>query len=264
MELTDQEIVKRKELLRLGPEEAATLVKCRPIIEAEIDNVVEEFYRIQTRNPEVTKLMGDEEMVRRLHVSQRKYILGLFDGCTDGQYVGNRLRIGIVHKNIGVDPKFYLAAVKTLKDLLFRALARNINDPASLEEASQALDKLLYFDITLVFDAYTLSLVQEVEAERDRVEVYAESLELQVAERTRELAEKVRELETALSMVKKLEGVIPICGVCKKIRDDKESWQQLEQYISEHSEALFSHGLCPECFEKEMMGLRALKLGKQE
>ncbi len=47
-----------------------------------------------------------------------------------------------------------------------------------------------------------------------------------------------------------LEGILPICGYCKKIRDDKESWQQLETYISDHSEALFSHGICPECFDK--------------
>lgn len=47
-----------------------------------------------------------------------------------------------------------------------------------------------------------------------------------------------------------LKGVIPICMYCKKIRDDKESWQQLEAYITEHSEALFSHGVCPSCYEK--------------
>jgi PAS domain S-box-containing protein len=48
-----------------------------------------------------------------------------------------------------------------------------------------------------------------------------------------------------------LKGIIPICSYCKKIRDDRESWQQLETYISEHSEALFSHGICPGCLEKQ-------------
>ncbi len=47
-----------------------------------------------------------------------------------------------------------------------------------------------------------------------------------------------------------LKGIIPICMYCKKIRDDKESWQQLEAYITEHSEALYSHGICPSCYEK--------------
>jgi CheY-like chemotaxis protein len=60
----------------------------------------------------------------------------------------------------------------------------------------------------------------------------------------------ILELRAALAKVKQLEGIIPICSYCKKIRDDQESWQQLESYITEHSEALFSHGICPECYIK--------------
>ena len=59
------------------------------------------------------------------------------------------------------------------------------------------------------------------------------------------------ELRAALAKVKLLEGIVPICMYCKKIRDDKVGWQPLEDYITEHSEALFSHGICPEC-EKRM------------
>jgi PAS domain S-box-containing protein len=65
-----------------------------------------------------------------------------------------------------------------------------------------------------------------------------------------DLTDKVVLLEAALAKVKLLEGIIPICMYCNKIRDDKESWQHLEAYISKHSEAHFSHGICPECFQK--------------
>jgi len=264
MGMNDHEITRRKELLLFGTEEAALLAACREFIELRVEDIVNEFYRIQTSDPEISLLIGDADTLRRLHGAQRQYVLDLFSGCTNHDYVNNRLRIGMVHKRIGVEPKLYLAAVRTLKDILFKALGRGITDSATLETTCQALDKLLYFDTTLVFDTYTRSLVNEIEMAKDRVEVYAASLELQVAERTRQLEEKVSQLETALSVVKKLEGVIPICGICKKIRNDKESWQQLEQYISEHSEALFSHGLCPDCYEKEMMGIRALRDAKQE
>lgn len=64
-----------------------------------------------------------------------------------------------------------------------------------------------------------------------------------------------KELEEALSRVKQLEGIIPICMYCKKIRDDQSSWQQLETYLSEHSEAQFSHGICPHCVEEQMKKL---------
>jgi len=69
------------------------------------------------------------------------------------------------------------------------------------------------------------------------------------------LAEKER-IEAVLretrSQVQHLEGIIPICMYCKQIRDDKEAWHRVEDYISTHSEAKFSHGICPACFEKTM------------
>jgi hypothetical protein len=67
------------------------------------------------------------------------------------------------------------------------------------------------------------------------------------------LADKMQQLEEALANVKQLEGIIPICAWCNKIRDDKESWHQMESYIASHSEAKFSHGVCPECYEEQML-----------
>lgn len=75
---------------------------------------------------------------------------------------------------------------------------------------------------------------------------------LELKRRNDLIREQRDQLEAALARVKLLEGIIPICMYCKKIRDDKDNWQQLEKYITEHSEALFSHGLCPQCYEKEM------------
>ena len=80
---------------------------------------------------------------------------------------------------------------------------------------------------------------------RARVQVGIRVLELQGA-----LAQRVRELEDALSRVKTLQGLLPICSYCKKIRDDRNYWQQVEGYISDHSEAQFSHGICPECYAR--------------
>jgi hypothetical protein len=58
------------------------------------------------------------------------------------------------------------------------------------------------------------------------------------------LVRQKTELEAALARVKQLEGIIPICMFCKKIRDDQQSWHQFEAYTSNRSEALFSHGIC--------------------
>lgn len=61
------------------------------------------------------------------------------------------------------------------------------------------------------------------------------------------------ELKRAREEIRTLRGIIPICAKCKKIRDDEGFWKQIETYIEKHSEALFSHGLCPEC-SKEIYG----------
>ena len=67
------------------------------------------------------------------------------------------------------------------------------------------------------------------------------------AEAEREKQNLIGELQAALQQVRKLSGFLPICASCKKIRDDKGYWNQIESYIREHSEAEFSHGLCPDC-----------------
>ena len=66
----------------------------------------------------------------------------------------------------------------------------------------------------------------------------------------RELEKANEKLKEALDTIKTLHGIIPICANCKKIRDDKGSWSQVEAYISKHSEAQFSHGICPECVKE--------------
>ena len=61
----------------------------------------------------------------------------------------------------------------------------------------------------------------------------------------------IEELEETLAHVEQLQGIIPICAWCKKIRDDSEYWTSVEDYVSKHSEAKFSHGICPECMEEQ-------------
>ena len=59
-----------------------------------------------------------------------------------------------------------------------------------------------------------------------------------------------QELNDTLSKVRTLSGLLPICASCKKIRDDKGYWQKLETFVHEHSNAEFSHSICPDCMEK--------------
>ncbi len=80
---------------------------------------------------------------------------------------------------------------------------------------------------------------------RARVRVGARMIELQQS-----LADRITQLEDALANVKQLQGILPICSHCKKVRDDQNYWQQVESYISTHTDAQFSHSICPECFDQ--------------
>lgn len=107
---------------------------------------------------------------------------------------------------------------------------------ATLDSAIEAANSGAFSYLVKPYDIEQLMLnirraIEKLQTEADRVRL-------------------ILELRAALAKVKQLEGIIPICSYCKKIRDDQESWQQLESYITEHSEALFSHGICPECFIK--------------
>jgi PAS domain S-box-containing protein len=81
------------------------------------------------------------------------------------------------------------------------------------------------------FEAVARDITERKELERDRERLIAE-------------------LKDALVSVKVLRGLLPICSCCKMIRDDGGYWQQIESYIRDHSEAEFTHGLCPECLER--------------
>jgi len=82
-----------------------------------------------------------------------------------------------------------------------------------------------------------------VEELRARVAVAARVVALQ-----EKLTEQVAALQAALSSVKQLRGLLPICSYCKRIRGDDSYWQQVEGYIAKHSGAQFSHGICPTCY----------------
>jgi PleD family two-component response regulator len=71
--------------------------------------------------------------------------------------------------------------------------------------------------------------------------------------------ELIKKLETALAKVKMLEGIIPICSYCHKIRDDQNIWKRLDQYIHEYSDAQLSHGICPDCVKEQMLIIDGMK-----
>nr|WP_319494250.1 hypothetical protein [uncultured Desulfobacter sp.] len=126
---------------------------------------------------------------------------------------------------------------------------------------SEAVRDAVTIFFTTVIAAFTLTFAHRHRQRRRMAEqeLYAhhERLEKTVAERTEQLTEanekliqKNEALEHALAEVKTLSGLLPICAHCKKIRDDKGYWNQLEAYLSAHSDITLSHGICPDCIKE--------------
>jgi CheY-like chemotaxis protein len=80
---------------------------------------------------------------------------------------------------------------------------------------------------------------------RARINVGARVIGLQS-----ELADRVRSLEAAMTRIRQLEGILPICAYCKKIRSDQNYWFEVERYLTDHSDVRFSHSICPSCYDE--------------
>jgi phosphoserine phosphatase RsbU/P len=88
---------------------------------------------------------------------------------------------------------------------------------------------------------------------RARVGVGARMVALQ-----RDLLDRMKELQAALAREHQLQGLLPICAYCKKIRNDQNYWQQVETYVTQHSAAQFTHSICPQCKEKVLAEISKL------
>ena len=121
-------------------------------------------------------------------------------------------------------------------------------------------------DEALVIQQYSAVLVAKLEERNSKLqEALAETLRMhqqiqelnvdldrRVCERTADLAKSNRELTASLAEVKQLNQLLPICSYCRKIRDDTNYWDNVEHYITHHTNSSFSHGICPACYEKHV------------
>ncbi len=107
--------------------------------------------------------------------------------------------------------------------------------------------KKYQYEILLAVFVFFLLLITTFWTKKTNQLLNIEIVERKQIERERE--KLIKQLQKSLAEIKTLSGLLPICATCKKIRDDKGYWNQIEGYIQEHSKAEFSHGLCPECSE---------------
>lgn len=193
LKISKHEIERRKEYLNFTESDILTLVSLKGLIEEHIEEIVDEFYSKILPFNEMDRVIGDAETLRRLKNYQRNYILTLFAGHYDEDYVHSRLRVGVVHKRIGLDPKFYVSAVYNLSSTLRNIVSlHNKNDCQLCVSSLSAIEKIIMFDLSLTFDTYIYSLMDETRRSKEELEHYTESLEEVISERTKLLKEQAQ------------------------------------------------------------------------
>jgi len=146
------------------------------------------------------------------------------------------------HITMGKGAQYVETIQKSMHDLTSYARKRADSFIARADETQQQAKRLmLLFIVTGILLSWGIAVIT-------LNRIYYSIKKYQQAEEEKERL--ISELQQALSEVKKLSGFLPICANCKKIRDDRGYWNQIESYLKEHSEAQFSHSLCPECAEK--------------
>jgi len=205
LRISDRDIKRRKELLDFTQEDKNILLSLKPLIAEFIDIIVDDFYSVQVEVEEIARLIGDAETLLRLKKHMRKYILDLFDGEYGEDYIQSRLRIGMVHKRIGVTPKLYLSAMRKLQNLILQKIKASITGTSEYPDQltiSESLQKLILLDLELVFDTYIHSLMEEIHRSKEDLEKYTRTLEETVNKRTREL-ETIARTDTLTGLLNK-------------------------------------------------------------
>lgn len=189
MGFSDREIARRLHLLDFTEEDRVNVQGAKEIIAARVSALVEDYYVFQLSDPEITAAIGDVDTLTRLKGYMRAYIVSLFSGTYDADYVNSRLRIGKVHKRLDIRPKLYMKAYSYLQDLL----DQEIDEAEFTEDAARiknSLHKVLLFDAELVFDAYVEAYMTEMQGATREVEKYASQVGIKLDRMFARLHEK--------------------------------------------------------------------------
>lgn len=217
-------VEKCKSLFSISPRECQLLEEFKPTVMNRIDQLVTHFYKGQIEVPEIALMIGDAETLERLHKSQRQYILDLFSGLYDMEYVNHRLHVALMHRRMNIELRLYLASMTMLKNLLFDLIFEMI--PGRIERNSmiKALDSLVMFDIKLLIEVYVQSLNSEIEISRTSAEQY-------VVEFERSMGERIKYLEELVT-IDGLTGLLNVRYLGESLTRILRGAQRRQEYVS--------------------------------
>ncbi|MDP3938963.1 MAG: protoglobin domain-containing protein [Deltaproteobacteria bacterium] len=191
----------RRAYLQLSDDDIGLLKSLKPAVEARADSLAQAFYSHLLRFPETRAILASDELRNRLLITQRKYLISLFEGDYGPEYYESRLRIGFTHDRIQLLPRWYLGAYALYLTLLHPII--EIHFKRNRRKASAAiiaLERVLNLDMQLAMEAYILSSRDQLRRTNQELESLNLQLEDRVKLRTREVAALEGRYRTVIEM----------------------------------------------------------------
>lgn len=192
-----QDIEARKSYLDFTEKDVKALLELKPIIEENLEFLVNSFYQKLLAHERTRVYFKDEATVERLKSAQRGYLRSLVSGSYEEEYFRSRVKIGQIHNIIHLTPCFYLGAYSLYQRMIYPLIFRAFHpDCEKIQAAVLALEKIFNLDMQLAITAYSAAYNEELTLLNRGLEAAKRDLELQVEKRTEELANKNEELAT--------------------------------------------------------------------
>ncbi|RYM06045.1 hypothetical protein EWH99_04110 [Sporolactobacillus sp. THM7-7] len=235
--VSDKTINRQIQMLHLTDRDLACLVCLKPIVEANIRQVVDSFYQVIGQNETLAAIVEKNSSIPRLKKTLTRHIIEMFTGKIDNPFIEKRLRIAEVHLRIGLEPKWYLAAYGQLQDGLFRVFADHLSHSGDLSIAIQTVGKIINFEQQLVLEAFT----KQADRMKERSERARQETRKQIQHTAARLFNIVKKTDTSVT------------NMNQKIKE-LTSLSSSRLNFLEHSEESMLNGKASFQMQNELMG----------
>ncbi|GIN19182.1 MAG TPA: chemotaxis protein [Bacillus bacterium] len=197
--IKDASILDKISMIHLSDKDMKLLKSIQPLIEANIDRLVEDFYTI-VMNVESLKVIIDEHStVDRLRKTLRVHIIEMFEGNIDQSFIEKRLKIAKVHYEIGLEPAWYMGSFQSIHDTITNLAFKDIKDRRKLKAVLSAVNKILSLEQQIVLEAYERENMKKLNAQFEEGKVYLKNKMTSVSEGLVALAEQTQASVVTLS-----------------------------------------------------------------
>ena len=154
LDLSDQELMKQMEMIHFTKEDIRAIASIKTFVDQNIDKIVDDFYKALGQQPNLFEIINQYSSIERLSQTLRRHICEMFEGKINQEFVEKRIKIAIIHLQIGLEPKWYLGAFQNLFYSLIEIVEENIDSKAEVIEIIKSISKLLNFEQQIVLEAY--------------------------------------------------------------------------------------------------------------